>query len=100
MSKNKSIIQSDDSYCFIHMKYMGVEVPAKHKHHCIHGVANRKIAEREGVYCFLCLACHTALHDKGFHDKDLQKIAEQAWLDYYNKTIEDWIRVFGKNYLD
>ena len=79
---------------------MGIEVPANHLHHMIHGVSNRKIADKEGIYCFLCLDCHTALHDKGFHDKDLQQIAEQAWLDHNNKNIEDWIKIFGKNYLD
>jgi len=26
--------------------------------------------------------------------------AERAWIKYNNKSIEDWIKVFGKNYLD
>ena len=99
MRKNKSLIQDEDYYCYIHKNFMGLEVPAVHLHHTIHGTANRKIADKEGCYCFLCMSCHSALHDKGLYDLELQQITEQAWLDANNKTIEDWIKLFGKNYL-
>lgn len=98
--KNKSIIQSDDTYCFIHREFLGYDVIPVHLHHIIHGTANRKVADREGCFCYLCLDCHTALHDKGLYDRELQQIAEKAWLKHNNKTIEDWIKIFGKNYLD
>lgn len=99
MKKNNSIIQSEDYYCFIHREYLGIEVPAVHKHHTIHGVGRRNIAEREGCYVFLCMSCHNALHDKGFHDKDLQQLTEKKWLEINNKSVSDWIYMFGKNYL-
>ena len=100
MKKNESIVQTNPNYCYIHKEFMGVDVPAVHLHHMIHGVANRKLADKYGCYCFLCLSCHTNLHDKGLYDLELQQIAEKTWLKHYNKSIEDWIRVFGKNYLD
>ena len=94
-----SIVTNDLEHCYIHKKYLGVEVPAHHLHHMCHGVANRKVADREGCVCGLCEPCHSALHDKGYHDKDLIQDAERAWLEYNSATIEDWIKVFGKNYL-
>lgn len=97
--KNKSLIQQDSSYCYIHKKFLHMDVPACHLHHTIHGNANRKIADKEGCYCFLCVKCHSALHDKGLYDLKLQQITEEAWLEHNNKTIEEWISLFGKNYL-
>ena len=31
---------------------------------------------------------------------EIQKIAEQAWIDYYGKTKDDFRKRYGKNYLD
>lgn len=100
MKKNKSIIQSDSSYCYIHREFLGVDKSACHLHHVFHGTANRKIADADGCYCFLCASCHSALHDKGLYDLDLQQITEKAWLETYGKTITDFIHRYGKNYLD
>lgn len=98
--ENKSIVQSDSEFCYIHKRYLNVKVPAVHLHHIFHGTANRKLADADGCYCFLCYSCHSALHDKGYHDLDLQKIAEERWLEYYGKTTEDFIKRYGRNYLD
>lgn len=98
--KNKSLIQSDSDYCFIHMTYMGMYVKAVHQHHIFHGTANRKKADEDGCYCFLCNYCHAALHDKGYHDLDLQQLCEKAWLEHYGKTIDDFIERYIRNYLD
>ena len=69
-----------------------------HKHHVWHG-SNRKLAEIDGLYVRLCLYCHKNLHDKGIHDRYLMEIGEQAYLDHYNKTIDDFIKRYGKNVL-
>ena len=95
-----SIVTDDLENCYIHMKYLGIAVKGNELHHCIHGVANRRLADRERLYCRLCHSCHTMLHDKGYHDKDLQQDAERAWLEYNNKSVEDWIKLFGNNYLE
>ena len=69
-------------------------------HHCLHGTANRKLAEQEGLMVNLCFSCHHRLHSQGFGDKELMKVAESRWLDYNMGCVDDWIGVFGKNYLD
>lgn len=45
----------------------------------------------------LCARCHTLLHDHLIHDRDLQITAEKAYLEYYNATIDDFRKRYGKN---
>ena len=93
----RSIIPGDEPHvCFICDCWTGFpEV-----HHCMHGTANRRLAEADGLKVTLCPDCHRKLHDKGLGDKYLQETAEEAWLKYYGKTIKDWIARYGKNYLE
>lgn len=100
MKELTSIMTDDLEHCYIHKKYLGMDVLGVHVHHACHGYANRKLADEDGLYCKLCRTCHEALHDKGYHDLDLQQDAERAWLKHNNATIEDWIKRYGKNYLD
>lgn len=95
----KSIIQNDKSYCYIHRNYLGVDVNASQEHHCLHGFGRRKVADADGLTVYLCEKCHRLLHDKGFHDKDMEQLAEKTWLEHYNKSIEDFIQRYGRNYL-
>lgn len=92
-----SIIENSD-YCYICNHYKGILTIATDTHHCI-GAANRKKATKDGLVVRLCRQCHTLLHDKNLHYKDLQQIAEQAYIDHYNASIEDFIQRYGKNYL-
>lgn len=94
----KSII-SNDGKCFIHQKYLHMDIPGTEEHHCIHGWANRKLADQDGLTVKLCYTCHRLLHDKGYHDKDLQAWAQMAWMEYNNKSIADFIARYGKSYL-
>ena len=73
-----------------------------HKHH-IFGGANRKKSERDGCWCYLC-AYHHNMSNEGVHfdrDKDLRlkKKCEARWMLYYNKSKDDFIREYGKNYI-
>lgn len=79
--------------------YHGIEVTGSETHHAIHGYANRKLADQDGLTVRLCKTCHTLLHDKGIHDRDLQQIAEKAYLEYYNASVEDFIKRYGKSYI-
>ena len=94
-----SIVTDDLKHCYICKKFLGIDIDAVHIHHMCHGTANRAVADREMIVCGLCGKCHSLLHDNNYHDLDLQQDAERAWLKYNNATIEDWIKIFGKNYL-
>lgn len=66
-------------------------------HHCIHGY-NRKKADEDGLTVWLCVECHTNLHQRGIDDKELKAIAEKKWCEHYGKTREDFIKRYGKSY--
>jgi hypothetical protein len=42
--------------------------------------------------------CHTNLHQRGWDDKTLKSIAQTVWMRKNKKTVEEWIRRYGKNY--
>jgi hypothetical protein len=89
----KSILQDeDDRKCYVCGSSFNL-----HKHHVWHGTGNRKLAEEDGLYLRLCAFCHRALHDKGTNDRQLMRIAENAYLAHFNKTVEDFIKRYGKN---
>lgn len=92
----KSII-STKKQCYICKTTENLEY-----HHIIHGNANRKISEKYGLAVYLCKDHHTGT--EGVHGKEGKKLdhklkrkAERKWLEAdYNRSINDWIQIFGK----
>lgn len=75
-----------------------------HIHEVFFGANNRENSIREKLCISLC-SFHHNMSDKGIHfnkefDLMIKKWAEKKWLEKNNKTIEDFIKIFGKNYLD
>ena len=87
----KSIIH-DHNDCYICGQY------ATDTHHCLHG-SMRKRADADGLTVRLCHRCHMNLHDKGTFDRELQKLAQERWQEYYGKTTDEFIKTYGKSYL-
>lgn len=92
----KSILQSEKE-CFFCKTTLNLDL-----HHIFFGVANRKISDQDGCVVYLCASHHTGA--KGVHhnrdlDLKLKRICERAWLEYYDKTIDDFIRRYGKNFI-
>lgn len=76
--------------------------PGLHMHH-IFGGANRSRSDKDGLFIYLSPEMHN-MSDKGIHFNSqfmdyAHKVGQQAWMDYYNKTTEDFIKEYGKNYL-
>ena len=74
-----------------------------HYHHIMFG-KNRKNADKDGLTVYLCYEHHegtTGVHGKLGHELDikLKQIAERNWLEYYDKTIEEWISRYGRSFL-
>ena len=66
--------------------------------------ANRNKSIEDGLVVFLTPEQHrgtTGVHGKDGHEFDvfLKQEGEKAWLNYYKKTSEDFIKRYGKNYL-
>lgn len=98
----KSIMQQEKR-CYV----TGYEGCGLDKHHCIHGIANRKLAEKYGLTVYLRHDVHMALHakQKPFSELDerLKREAQEAF-ERVNPNgaedpREDFLRVFGRNYL-
>lgn len=81
----------DKDRCFLCGKYGRMDV-----HHCLHGSYRRK-ADQYGLMVHLCRSCHMRLHDRGDHDKDLQRMAQEEFEKVYGH--EKWMQEFGRNFL-
>lgn len=94
----KSIITDDVEHCFVSM----CGSPYVEVHHCIHGTGNRKLADKYKLVVPLCRDHHTASKDSVHRNPEmdlwLKKIAQEAF-EAKKGSREDFIRIFGKNYL-
>lgn len=91
----KSIMPKDDFWSIEHFN-------GCHKHH-VFGGSNRKRSEKDGLFIYLTPEMHN-MSDKGIHyNSDFMdyahRVGQQAWQDYYNKSKDDFIKEYGKNYL-
>lgn len=90
-------ILSDRRECFVCRTTQNL-----HRHH-VYPSGRRKISEREGCWVWLCARHHNMSND-GVHfnhalDIEIRQKCEAAWLQKNGKTTDDFIRVFGRNYL-
>lgn len=78
------------------------------KHHCIHGTANRKLADKDGLVVYICHECHMKLHQDPKYrwmDNVLKEMAEVYWMGNQRGFLseDDAVEAFrcryGKNYL-
>ena len=92
----KSIIQKNKE-CFLCNTSQWLE-----EHHIFEG-ANRKLSEKYGLKVWLCHSHHNEPPNGVHHNKEnmleLKRIGEKCFIEYYNKTADDFIKIFGKNYL-
>ena len=98
-----SILVPDITRCFICGTGNGVNL-----HEVFYGTANRSKSKEDGMCCPLCRECHQGthgVHNNKVFDLKLKKQAEKIWIINYangdfNKGIEDFIKRYGKNYVD
>lgn len=74
------------------------------RHEVFFSRAYRQKSINDGLIVFLTRESHRG--DEGVHGKNgdklnrkLKKIAQEAYMNYYNKTKEEFIEKYGKNYL-
>lgn len=90
----KSIIQAEKDCYFCHT------TENLNQHHIIHGTANRKIADREGLWCYLCQTHHTGalgVHTHRDLDLILIKEAQRRYEEAHSRA--EWMSLFSKNWL-
>ena len=100
----KSIIQAktdrQNRECFLCRLESTAILPHQRleKHHFMHGTANRRLAEKWGLWGYLCQYHHWEIHNSN-REKDifLMQVAQGRFEKLYGH--EKWMEVFGKNYL-
>lgn len=95
-----------EEFCIMPNKhfYYTKRLPSLERHEVFFGGRNRNKSIEDGLVVFITLEQHRGtygVHGKNGHELDLElkKIAEKRWCEYYGKTIEDFIKRYGKNYL-
>lgn len=95
----KSIIQKQNNHCFVCQTDRGQVLE---EHHIFFG-PSRKLSEKYGLKVPLCIEHHRGTN--GVHGKNgkqlnekLKKIAQRKFEETH--TREEFMRIFGKNYLD
>ena len=97
----KSIIQKDREHCFIcgrnaRAGYWGLD-----EHHVFFGRGFRTLSEEYGLKVYLC---HDSCHLNGVHknatlNRKVQAVVQKRAMQYYGWTIDDFRKIFGRNYI-
>ena len=95
--KQFSLLTTEKDKCFLCGVMNCIE------HHHIFGGANRKKSTVYGLVVPLCHWCHNVpphgVHHNKANREKLQRIAQSAAMERYGWSIDDFRKIFGKNYL-
>ena len=73
-------------------------------HHVFGGTANRKLSEKYGLKVWLCHSHHNeppcGVHFNPHTRRIIQQEAQRRAMREQTWSTEDFVRVFGKNYLE
>lgn len=74
------------------------------EHHHIFNASNKKNSEKYGAVVTLCHKCHNEPPDGVHFNKErrqwLQADAQKRIMEHHGITKEEFIQIFGKNYLE
>ena len=73
-----------------------------HCHEIFHG-PNRRRSIRDGMVIFLPPELHN-MSPRGIHfdpefENSVKRLAQRVWMEYYDGTVEDFIRAYGRSYI-
>ena len=95
---NSIITGNEKGKCFICGRHMPTE-----SHHIFFGTANRKLSEKLGLKVDLCHECHNeppnGVHFSNIQCRFLQKIAQSEAMRYYGWSKDEFMQIFGRNYI-
>ena len=95
MAKKKSIIVDCMDNCFV------CGSPYVQVHHCLHGTANRRLADKYGLVIPLCQEHHlgnTGVHKNSDFDASLKRLAQEKFEVVYGANTS-FQEVFGRSFL-
>lgn len=86
------VIDENDKACLLCGRTQNLE-----KHHMVHGIGKRKVADKLGLWCYLCHDCHQEVHVNRELDMSLIQYAQKCYEK--DHTRADFRLAFGKSYL-
>ena len=94
---SKSIIQEDKDICYICNKYI---YNGRDCHHIYNGSSNRNKSDEDGMVVYVHHCCHMWLHNHPISNRTIKKRCQKIWMNHYGKSEEDFIKRYGKSYLE
>lgn len=99
METNEFCIMKDNPPYYRNFRFYGSE-----RHEIFEGrTGNRKKSIEDGVVIFTTPSLHRtsngSIHKSPKEWLWLKKLGEETWLNYYGKSIDDFRKRYGKNYL-
>ena len=94
-----SILTGDDASCYV------CYYPVTARHEVFFG-NKRELSKRYGLWLLLCAPhgdmCghHAEQHNDAAKRAQMQQFAQRRAMDTYGWSIDDFTRIFGKNYLE
>lgn len=93
----KSIIQ-DTKECFVTGSTINL-----HEHHIFFGTGLRKLSEKYGLKVYLIPELHN-MSNKGVHfnkdfDLSLKQMAQKKAMEHYGWSVDEFRKIFSRNYL-
>lgn len=79
--------------------YFNKKTKGCEKHHVFGNVANRPKSEAYGLFVWLTPEQHKYLHDHPLEMIKIKKIAQATFMHHFNKTVDEFIYIFGKNWI-
>lgn len=97
----ESILQEDKTHCYI--CGMNANLEPLDCHH-IFGGSNRKKSEEYGLKVYIHHSkCHifgkNSVHQNAEIDRALKSFVQHKAMQYYGWTVEDFRKIFGRNYI-
>lgn len=97
-----SILHKKDGTCYLCRRQGNYQqYKSLHEHH-IFGGPNRLISEAEGLKVYLCIRHHVGSPEAVHNNHDNMRLLRQDGQRAFEKahSREEFMRLFGKNYLD
>lgn len=93
-----SIMDTKPGECFLCRRRGPTE------YHHVFGASNRKRSDKDGMTVYLCHWCHNeppnGVHQNRAIRRQLQAMAQERWMEHYNKTEEDFRSAYGRSYIE
>lgn len=72
-----------------------------HEHHVFMGNKHKKLAEHYGLKVYLCLQHHEVGNMAVHNNREVSELIQRKGQEIFEKnhTREEWMAIFGKNYI-